>query len=246
MIDTARLFLDFDGVLCDSLEECYQSSWLAFKSILPTEKEVPSAPDDTVWRDAFRTCRPFIRSGEDYVLLHKLLSEDKQINSQEEFDIELRRHSPKEMKAMKDMLYSVRDTLISLHEDLWMSWNPLYPGIEAALNSIKDFDTVYILSTKKASFIARILAFYGVNWNTDRILYTGSEKKLSIIEKICADEPAILIDDQVDHLDYDHPSCQCYAALWGYISDEGAAQAKRGLDLPEALNLLEVYTSRRS
>jgi hypothetical protein len=94
---------------------------------------------------------------------------------------------------------------------------------------------VWILSTKKAEFIVQILAHHGVVWPLERTLYTGIQSKLDIIGERIGDQASVLIDDQVDHLDFGHPWCRCFLALWGYVSPGAVGKARASLDLPGAL-----------
>jgi phosphoglycolate phosphatase-like HAD superfamily hydrolase len=235
------LFLDFDGVICDSLEECFQSSWLAdhapgIDSTLP-----PPAPSDVAYRAAFRACRPFVRSGEDYIVLHRLIASGKAPASQAEFDADLASVGPEGLARIKKDLYSVRESLLELHRDLWLGWNPLYPGMAEALNGLAGNPSVLILSTKKAEFIAQILAHQGVDWPAERIIYSGKERKLDIVGRLTGGEPSILVDDQVEHLDFAHPSCSCYAALWGYVTREAITESTARLELGQALELMRGF-----
>lgn len=235
------LFLDFDGVICDSLEECFQSSWLSDKAPAIGGAIPPPAPSDIAYRAAFRACRPFVRSGEDYVVLHRLIASGKAPESQAEFDAALSRVGPEGLAAIKAGLYAVRESLLELHRDLWLGWNPLYPGMAGALNRLASNPRARILSTKKAEFIAEILAHQGVLWPAERIIYSGKERKLDIVGRMAGGDPSILIDDQVEHLDFAHPSCSCYAALWGYVTLTAISESTPRLELGQALELMREF-----
>jgi hypothetical protein len=235
------LFLDFDGVICDSLEECFQSSYLADKAQDIGSTLPPAAPADAAYRAAFRACRPFVRSGEDYVVLHRLISAGKAPGSQEEFDAFLASIGGGSLGRIKKSLYAVRESLLELHRELWLGWNPLYPGMADALCDLAGNARVFILSTKKAEFIAEILAYHKVPWPAQRIIYSGKERKLDIVERVAGSQKSVLIDDQVEHLDFKHPSCACYAALWGYVTQGAITEKTPRLDLEEALGFLRNF-----
>jgi hypothetical protein len=228
------IFLDFDGVLCDSLEECYRSSWLAATGWtgpgLP-----PDPPFDAAYRARFDACRPFIRSGEDYLVVHEWAARGRVPSSQAEFDASLDAKGRDVLDGLKTALYGVRDLLLERHRSLWLSWNRLYPGIAGALGSQAANPRVRILSTKKAEFIREIVKGQDVDWPLERTLYTGTRTKLDIIAEIAAGSPSVLIDDQIDHLDFAHPTCRCYLALWGYVSPGARERAKATLTLEQAV-----------
>ena len=239
------LFLDFDGVICDSQEESYRSSWIAWSGDSVDKKAPPSSPIvEEGYYNAFRGCRPFVRSGEDFVVLHDLLHHGKRPRTQQEFDEALRETGPAGLALLKANLYAVRDAILTYHRRLWLSWNPLYPGMRDALAALAERPQTFVLSTKKSEFIHEILQSNGVDWPVDRILYTADRKKLRIVEELSHGEPSILIDDQIDHLDFFHPSCDCRLAAWGFVEKAWIDTAPASLGLDEALTFLDVLSTQ--
>ena len=234
------LFLDFDGVLCDSLEECYRSSWLASRDGEFTEP--PADPTfDSAYRRRFDACRPFVRSGEDYLIAHEWAASGRIPDGQSQFDESLKAAGTEALATRKAALYRVRDALLASHRPQWLSWNPLYPGIAEALRGQVNNPWVWILSTKKAEFIVEILAHQGVRWPLERTLYTGTNRKLDMIRDLHTERPSLLIDDQIDHLDFSDRWCRCYLALWGYADPASAALAKATLTLTQACALIKAF-----
>ncbi|NNM53804.1 MAG: hypothetical protein HKM05_03680 [Spirochaetales bacterium] len=232
-MSSSWLFLDFDGVICDSLPECYQTSSL----LLPG---VPGENTDESYARRFREGRVYIRSGEDYVALHKMLREGHDPQSQQEFDAVLKAMGHDTMSRYKQELYSLRERLLRDDPETWLSWNPLYEGMTESLNLVRGDPLVWILSTKKAEFIEAILHHHGVSWPLERIRYTDGRSKLSWINTIAGHSPSLLIDDQIDHLDFTHPTCSCRLALWGYASTEARQRGVPSLTLTEAHELLRA------
>lgn len=232
------LFLDFDGVICNSLDECYRSSWLAHTGVGPGPGSLPGIEVGPERWKGFVACRPFIRSGEDYVVLQELLDAGSLPTDQAGFDRELAVRGSAGMTARKEALYRVREAMLAHHRALWAGWNPLYPGIAGALSALVDDRDTWILSTKKADFIRVILVEAGVDWPLERTIYTGPERKLAIIGQRMGSRPAILVDDQVDHLDFSHPTIDCRLALWGFVTPTAEQSGAAGLTLGDARSLL--------
>lgn len=235
------LYLDFDGVLCNSIEECFRSSWLAASGAEVGPGVPPDPPSDAGYWSRFVACRPFIRSGEDYLMAHRWADSGRVPGSQGEFDASLDEAGPAQLADWKRRLYEVRDRMLDHHRALWLSWNPLYEGMAEALRTQTDNPAVWILSTKKAEFIVEILAHHGVSWPLDRTLYTGSEKKLDMIGKRAGKRPSELIDDQLDHLDFGHPFCRCFLALWGYVAPGAPDRAGETLTLADATARISAF-----
>jgi len=239
------LFLDFDGVLCDSLEECYHSSWLALSGTPVTADRPPEPPFDAAYRARFDAARPFVRSGEDYLVVHQWAASGRVPPDQGAFDADLGARGPGALADLKARLYQVREALLAQHRDLWLSWNPLFAGVAEALAAQRDNPNVWVLSTKKAEFIVEILHKHGAAWPLDRTLYTGPRKKLDLIAERVGARPSVLVDDQIDHLDFDHPSCRCRLALWGYLAPGSAAAAADSIELAAFLELIRSFPRAR-
>jgi hypothetical protein len=235
------LFLDFDGVICDSLEECYRSSWLAHSDVEISEDHVQQPPFKKRYRDQFISCRPFIRSGEDYLAVHELLSKGSVPSSQTEFDAKLIAIGQQKLDDWKVRLYKVRELLLEHHRELWLSWNPLYAPMKRLLPQLCGHGKVRILSTKKAEFIHDILVYQNIEWPLERIVYSSSRSKLEYIAQISGKERSLFIDDQIEHLDFFHSSCDSRLALWGYVTEESRLRASKTLNLGDLAQVLKPW-----
>lgn len=237
-----KLFLDFDGVLCDSLQECFASSAVAYFGY-QIDNCGPALT--RLWAElspVFTRLRPYIREGADYLLLHRMIQENRLPHNQSDFDQALEGVGATVMQEFKTKLYQVREAMLAHRRADWLAQNPLYPGLRAPLVRLAGAQDVYILSTKKAEFIAEILLSHQVPWSLDRIIYTGSRKKLDIIRAEFGAGPAQLIDDQIDHLDFGATDVDCRLAEWGYIKPEWLAQpGVRMLDLRAFIALLQAH-----
>jgi hypothetical protein len=82
----------------------------------------------------------------------------------------------------------------------------------------------YILSTKKASFIAETLAAHDIRVSSQRILFSDAEPKLVTVERLLREggfEAAFFVEDQIDAiLGNANPRIQVRLATWGYVRKE--------------------------
>jgi phosphoglycolate phosphatase-like HAD superfamily hydrolase len=223
------VFLDFDGVLCDSLPECLVSSWTAFYGLLKGQlpDRVPLA-----LRATFYQLRPYVRSGEDYVLLQELAEAGTSVHSQQDFDAQLRRRGSNTMQKYKQLIYQARSELLRTDRSYWIGLNRIYPFLLPHLTSWARNPCLHILSTKEASYILEILAAHGVRIDSSRVLHCGAQEKPRLITATARrlkSARALWIDDQVDHLcsgteqfrDLDVYPC---LASWGYVKREWLEQ----------------------
>ncbi|MFQ3619399.1 MAG: hypothetical protein SNJ78_00500 [Spirochaetales bacterium] len=216
------LFLDFDGVICNSVLECLYSATIAY-FVKYQKSTIQSLP--LSFKERFLSIRPYIRTGEDYVVLADLAYKEIGVKSQEEFDKQLNSHSKEELKVFRELFYQTRRELLEKDFSFWMELNPLYEGLKDTLQNVSDSQKVYILSTKAADLIERILHFHGVDWPKERILYSNQFSKKEIIQSLLVKgmgAQAILVDDQLDHLlsAKEENKVIPYLATWGYIKPE--------------------------
>jgi hypothetical protein len=211
-----HLFLDFDGVICDSIDETFVSSWIAFTGFHDLQ---PGSIPLSVYH-TFRKYRPFIRGGRDYMLIQRCIAKNVAISNQEEFDAQADQLSEAELEGFHRDFYGARGALLENERAYWLGLNRIYPEISRALETVVPH--AWILTTKEAAFAHEIITSKGFDWSIDRIICSGKDPKLGIIEEaIDESDTAVFIDDQVDHFtDPVDPRISCYLASWGYILPE--------------------------
>jgi phosphoglycolate phosphatase-like HAD superfamily hydrolase len=216
------LVLDFDGVICDSIDETFLTSWNAYHELF-LKKEPASVP--LAFRRTFAVLRPFIRTGEDFVLIQELLATGRTVRDQAEFDEALRAAGPQRLSQWRELFYAARTKLLANERGSWLAMNRIYPHVAAALTALPAGSAPCILSTKKAEFISEILTAHGISVPRERIHYSdGSVPKLTIVEKLRREgsfASAILVEDQIDALRGNaNPAVQGLLAQWGYVKPE--------------------------
>jgi phosphoglycolate phosphatase-like HAD superfamily hydrolase len=230
------LFLDFDGVICDSINETIISSWVAYYKYL--EKKIPlSVPCD--YKRRFMLLRPFIRSGEDYLVIQDILANNKEIENQKQFDHLLAIIGKEVLQYYKEVFYKARSEIFSSYKKLWLSLNPLYPHMEKVMAKSAACENVYILSTKRTDFINEILQARSLDFHPNRIITAGQEEKLAIISYILDREKkqyAYFIDDQISHLIANSNNhIKTYLAAWGYVEPIWLKQKKVEILFPKQM-----------
>jgi phosphoglycolate phosphatase-like HAD superfamily hydrolase len=247
MSSPLQLFIDFDGVICDSAAECLFSSWVAYDRLTRDSEDgsqPPSAPLSVpvALRARFLHLRPFIRAGDDYVLIQRLLAGNRTPSRQEEFDHARREAGPQTLARYGDVLNRVRQELMAHDREHWLRLNPLYPGMAELLRAA-DWATTWILSTKRPLYIQAILAFHELPVPPRAILHAAAVSKLATVAAVLDErqaERAALVDDQLDHLvGNDDPRIKVYLAAWGYAKPEWLKDPRvPALDLPDLRGLV--------
>jgi phosphoglycolate phosphatase-like HAD superfamily hydrolase len=221
MSGTPLLVLDFDGVVCDSMDECFVSSWIAYFTLY-TKTQPPQVP--TSLRRDFARLRPFIKTGEDYVLIQEILSNGTDAADQAGFDALIEQAGSEKMARFKEHFAAARNELLEKDRPFWLSLNRIYPHMLAAFTRLPKSAPIHILSTKDPRFIREILAASRIRLPEERISRSGTHDKLSRVDLLLRQEraeKAVFIDDQIEHLKGNvNPGIEVYLAGWGYVKPE--------------------------
>lgn len=224
-MSSRALVLDFDGVICDSIDECFASSWIAYFNLY-LERH-PAYMPVSLRRD-FARMRPLVRGGEDFMLIQEILEKGGLVSRQEDFDAMARRAGPEKLEKFHELFYRARKELLETDRQSWLALNRIYPHVVSAFERLVPGAPVSILSTKKPDFIAEILTDKGISIPRERILYSAQERKLDIVAQVGAQSGSsevVFIDDQIDHLvggaaSGETPRIEVFLATWGYVQEE--------------------------
>ena len=167
------LALDFDGVVCDGLQEYFASTKRAYEQIWSEEVEGRFA-------DSFYRLRPVIETGwEMPILLRALVSGMPEADILRNFQAIAQQivqadNLSKQLVVQK--LDGVRDSWIKDDLNDWLSLHRFYPGVIASLSKILDSDIeLYIVTTKEGRFVKQLLQQQGIDLPADKII--GKESK---------------------------------------------------------------------
>jgi phosphoglycolate phosphatase-like HAD superfamily hydrolase len=213
--------------------ETLVSSWRGYY-LLRDEEEPPVMPVSLL-RD-FSRLRPYVRAGEDFILMHELIAGNVPIRSQRDFDEQLEARGEHRIDRYRESFYAAREQLLRQDREYWIGLNRLYPHVAPCLKGWHSSPSLYILSTKKAAFIAEILTAKGITMNPKQVLSCAArEKKNTILRNLAARgaDKALFIDDQIDHLAPDSARDSriigCLAS-WGYVQQQWLEDS-RGVEL---------------
>ena len=221
------LFLDFDGVICDSLRECLVVSWIAYHHHFRK-----SRPDRVAvgLRAKFADMRCLIRSGEDYLLIQHLIAHSEEVTAQRDFDRQAERIGSDTMHRFQELFYAARSELLESDRQYWLRLNRIYTHMLDGMRDLSDSAPVFIISTKRIAYIDELLRAHGIGFDVARIIYSGASRKLSIISSVLdasACPQALFVDDQIDHFaDNKDQRIDCRLATWGFVKPQWLQQAE--------------------
>ena len=225
--DQRVVVFDFDGVICDSTNECLVTSWNAwqlYNGKSPSRKVLLDFSDEEILK--FKQLRPRVRGAGEYLVLHYLIEKDIEISSNSEYE--------KYILMFKDNFSSYKKIFFECRNDLRSSdinkWLDLHTVFEDVINIIKDLNLnsyLYIATLKDGESVRLILKKYGIVVPSVNFYDQSDIKtKLEALELIRASSKnshadIIFIDDNVTHLiEPYNQGYKVYHAAWSGVLTE--------------------------
>lgn len=218
------LVLDFDGVICDSIDECLITTYNSYQIIAGTSHHVKSISDiDQTIVKRFRKLRYHVGPVGEYWIIFKWI-----LNSEEDLNLDsfqnLKTLSIDEMRIFEKIFFLERE---KIQNDLsyWVGLHSMYPEFSKYWESLKEKFTVYIVTTKDLRSVEVLLDHYKIDIKQN-MLWTKEKnisKKKAIEEIIelehCLPSNVHFLDDNIVYLQQASVlGIKCYLAQWGYIS----------------------------
>ena len=218
---------DFDGVVCDSSDECMVTSWNAWEKWESRDGFRNDLSKFTKQDELnFRKVRPRVRGAGEYYILRRAISEGISIESQETYNI-LEKRWQENIEPFKVLFFKAREKLRQDEIDIWISLHHVFEGVLEALKTLNNQNRLYIATLKDAKSVRLILENQGIIIQKDR-LYDQSQikSKLQALDKfrkqICCDKSdMIFIDDNPTHLiEPRKAGYLVYLTTWGQTLEE--------------------------
>jgi phosphoglycolate phosphatase-like HAD superfamily hydrolase len=168
----ALLALDFDGVICDGLQEYFQTAWQAYCQIWQPADQTP--PEGLA--AAFSPLRPVIETGWEMPVLVRALAQGMApadiVADWAAMGPRILAEDGLEGKQVGAALDGIRDRWIESDITSWLALHSFYPGVVERLRQVEEF---VIISTKESRFIRQLLGMAGLDVDADRVY--GKEQR---------------------------------------------------------------------
>lgn len=231
------LALDFDGVLWDSVGECFVMAHRAYQNLYGLPCADLEAP--------FRRGRWLVRTGGDFLLVLQLAMADPEGDlthyPQEQF-LQLQRDRAQACQEFAQEFYQLRQTCRDQHWQEWLSYQQPYPQFLQQLPALREmFAETVICTTKDSESARKLLATVGLDlpiYGREQALHKGDQ-----IAALCRDcgvspEQIFFLDDLLENLHQVRPTgARCALAAWGYNT---AAERQRAQQ--EGFPVLDAFT----
>jgi len=232
------LALDFDGVLWDSVGECFITARRAWEAL--------GNPWPAVSEAAFRRGRWLVRTGGEFGLVVRLLQEDPQRDlealSREQF---LASGSGAFLKSFEEEFYLQRQRAQREEREVWLAAQAPYPAMLEEWPSLRDaFREVVICTTKDEASIRELLETADLKASIlakEFSLDKRDQMGFLAATRGIAPEQILFVDDLLANLDpVSETGVQVALAGWGYNTPAVRAQARaRGIPVLQEGHVLE-------
>jgi phosphoglycolate phosphatase-like HAD superfamily hydrolase len=216
------LALDFDGVICDSLEEGLLISWNAHTRAPVqafVEPGLAGVPPDVTAR--FTGCRPFARHLGHWLVPFTISSVPA---SHEEFTARYDELPGQTIKTFTAAAARYRAAVRRTYPDQWLSRHVVQPELGEVLTG------AYIVTARDSESVRRILGAHDVAIDGARIFGSSTDKPSALrtiaIREAVAPADVTLVDDNIENcLAAQAGGYGAWWATWGYNAPADHARA---------------------
>jgi len=222
------LAIDFDGVICDSTEECAVVTWnaLRIRDLDATGEQLTSGVP-AEFRTRFARVRNYARSlGHFAVALAPAADE---ITSQIDFDRIYRAIPPDQVHAFVAGGRRVRALLRGQQVQAWCRMHRIFPGIPRLLAQFTG--RAHVVTARDAASTCHVLAAHGLDLHIASVIGDCSDKAIAI-GRLCArlaiaPERTVFLDDNLTSvLAVAATGATALWARWGWHTVEHEIRAR--------------------
>jgi HAD superfamily hydrolase (TIGR01509 family) len=210
------LALDFDGVICDSIVECLDTSYRALRLVDHTSA-LPEQPT-LDWRDRFFERRGVVRpSGHYFLLWQWIIRFPERKLSADAFEALAVPHAAA-VATFEQTFHRLREEGQAEDPRAFVEANPLFPGVQESWSQLPS--PRYIVTTKDDASVRLILDAHTMT--VDGVFGRGSGSKPSTLRALAArhgisPHDVVFVDDNALHVaEAAAVGVTAVLAEWGY------------------------------
>ena len=228
------IVFDFDGVVCDSTDECMVTSWNAWEKLGKRNNYRYSVNEfSEEEKSIFRLIRPYVKGAGEYYILRRLLHENIQFRGQDTFD-NLGKEWLNFLPAFKEVFFECRKIFRSKDMKSWIELHPVFPDVIDAMQKLNYENRLFIATLKDGESVKLILHYHGIKIEPNQMIDQSQVRtKLEALDLIrnrlgCAKSDMIFFDDNYTHITSPHKADYLvYLTSWGNIVPEFMEAAKK-------------------
>ncbi len=219
----AVVVLDFDGVLCDSLDECVRIAWAAHEG-RPAQAFVAvgaeGVPDAVVER--FRRWRPYMRSLEHFLVA--IVDDGEPPADNPAFAARHAALAPAQVQAFVTAALAYRAEVRTYHRRAWLAHHRVQQRL-ARLATVS-----YLATARDRASVREIMGAHGVRLASTRVFHSLSEKVPALetiagLESVQSEDVGLVDDSVANCIAARGAGYGALWASWGYSAPGDPALA---------------------
>ncbi|MFC1746926.1 hypothetical protein ACFLZR_01160 [Candidatus Neomarinimicrobiota bacterium] len=218
------LALDFDGVICDSLEECLVSTWNAWHRLRGSDEwaeTTSSIPMGIAHR--FRRNRHFARNAPEFwCIIHWAITEETDI-PQDQYPALVAEHAAS-MAAFEPVFFESRHRLSTADPEQWLALHTMYPEFLDGWDDLRSVYPVYIVTTKDLKSVRMFNRHWSLGipddhlWTKERALPKADMIRHIAFRHHLPMHRIFFVDDHPDiGRSVSATEANCFWASWGFL-----------------------------
>lgn len=221
------LALDFDGVVWDSVGECYHMARRAVRSLW--------GEDPPECERAFRSGRWLVRCGGDFLTLLDLAATDPagDLTGFSKTEFVRRYSSDPRTDAFEKEFYRQRQQAREHEPQAWMAMQSAYPEFLSEISGLQAaFQELVVCTTKDEASARLLLETVGLRnlsiWGKEHGLDKGEQMRDLLHQRGLEASQVCFLDDLLDNLEQVQPTgARLFLADWGYNTPAEQEEARR-------------------
>ena len=222
-----HLALDFDGVICDSVDECHLTALNAWRLLNGQQQPLTDFKAlDQPAVERFRRLRHLAHSAPEFWgLIHFTYHEPGAVD-RARFGLKMQAEATS-LAAFEPLFFKARGQLRSADPGRWLALNRMYPQFHTGWERIKGRLPVFIITTKDRESIRYFNRVWALGipdnhlWTKER----GTDKAQALLslarQADCPPQSFVFVDDNPHHVQrVAATGARGFLARWGYVGQE--------------------------
>lgn len=243
------LALDFDGVICDSVDECLITACNAWNELRGSSNRITTLAEvEPSVAQRFRQHRYLARNAPDFwPLLHWTLTGNAILDEAELASFRMEYVGI--IKRFEPVFFAERAEYRSRDPEQWLALHRFYQEFQDGWDQLKGMQPTHIITTKDLASVEYFNRHWNLDvpaenlWTNEKRLSKGAIAKGIINESNIQPEELIFVDDHPHHLqDVAATGARCFWAAWGYLGASGFSlpASSSAITLTRMADLLQV------
>jgi phosphoglycolate phosphatase-like HAD superfamily hydrolase len=239
------LALDFDGVIANSIWDCFFTGFNVYLKFNPgthllNGEQITYENFERIKEENLKFCEKYIRlasfasSGKHFVVVFYIIERMEQVKSQLEFDIFCAGLGETTLSSFQSEFYVERNRLQAIDMEKWYALTPPFFEVVPVFKKLIERDNSFLVTSRDKDSAVILLKKFGFNISEDKIISKDYgldkvEKLTNLVQKMnVGNQNIIFVDDLIKHvMAVKQAGFDVFMSTWGYSTKEQQAYAEQ-------------------